>query len=254
MVDFTMILEDDLAKELCNFKNNKPCDNEIVKRILHYYKPPILLSGKYMELYYQNYDAEILSQLFGKGDYSPNSSLEELSNKTLYKVILSQNKNNFPYVNIFNDRMENNLTATFNKNEERTKAKEHFKALFCNAKTIFIYDNHLCDNQGSFKKFAEECFPKQKLSIFYPPSSCIPKKIRTNFISAIKILCAELKKICEDWNIKENLDGEINNSYNELHDRYIIVDRKIQIILTSGIDYLIDTSKDFTYIIRKLGG
>jgi len=80
------------------------------------------------------------------------------------------------------------------------------------------------------------------------------KKIRTNFISAIKILCAELKKICEDWNIKENLDGEINNSYNELHDRYIIVDRKIQIILTSGIDYLIDTSKDFTYIIRKLGG
>jgi len=176
MVDFTMILEDDLAKELCNFKNNKPCDNEIVKRILHYYKPPILLSGKYMELYYQNYDAEILSQLFGKGDYSPNSSLEELSNKTLYKVILSQNKNNFPYVNIFNDRMENNLTATFNKNEERTKAKEHFKALFCNAKTIFIYDNHLCDNQGSFKKFAEECFPKQKLSIFYPPSSCIPKK------------------------------------------------------------------------------
>lgn len=47
---------------------------------------------------------------------------------------------------------------------------------------------------------------------------------------------------------------KINKNYNELHDRYIIVDKKIQIILTSGIDYLMDTSKDFTYIIQKLGG
>ncbi|MBD5164958.1 MAG: hypothetical protein HDT10_03910 [Helicobacter sp.] len=196
----------------------------------------------------------MLSQLFGKGDYSLNDSLEELANDTVYKIILSQNKSNFPYINVFNDKIENNLTATFSKQEERTKAKEHFKALFRNAKSLFIYDKYLCDNQDSFKQFAEWCFPKQKLSIFYPPSSCIPKKIRTNFISAIKILCTELKKICEDWAIKENLDGEINNSYNELHDRYIIVDRKIQIILTSGIDYLMDTSKDFTYIIRKIKG
>lgn len=100
MVDFTMALEDDLAEELCNFKNNKPCDNEIVERILHYYKPPILLSGKYMRLYYQNYDAEILSQLFGKGNYSLDNSLEQLANKTLYKIVLSKDKNDFP-ISIF---------------------------------------------------------------------------------------------------------------------------------------------------------
>ena len=84
MVDFTMVLEDNLAKELCNFKNNKPCDNEIVKRILHYYKPPILLSGEYIKSYYQNYDETVLSQLFGRGNnLSFDEPLEQLDRKSV---------------------------------------------------------------------------------------------------------------------------------------------------------------------------
>ncbi|EJH2022155.1 hypothetical protein NCV10_001948, partial [Campylobacter jejuni] len=49
-----------------------------------------------------------------------------------------------------------------------------------------------------------------------------------------------------------NKDAEINEKYDYLHDRYIIVDKKIQIILTSGIDNLMNIKKDFTYIIREL--
>lgn len=237
-----MVLEDDLAEELCKFKNQEDYNDKIVEHILHYYKPYILLSKIYMKKYYS--DPTILKSIIGaNNNIFFDESLEQLANKTLYKIILSKNKNEFPYINIFNDKIENNLAATFSKQEERTKAKEHFKALFHNAKTLFIYDNYLCanrNNQDSFKKFAEECFPKQKLSIFYPPSLPFPQELRT-----------ELKSICKDWKITKNPNTNNNYNYNELHDRYIIIDRKIQIILTSGIDYLMDTTKDFTYIIRE---
>lgn len=238
-----MVLEDKLAEELCNFKKQENYDDKIVECILHYYKPYILLNKQYMQ---QFYGEEILSSLGAEStnEYlSSNITLEELASKTLYKIILSKDKSNFPYINIFNDKIENNLTATFNKSEGRAKAKEHFKTLFCDAKTLFVYDNYLCanrNNQDSFKKFAEECFPKQKLSICYPISLPFPQE-----------LCTALKEICKEWDIKKE---KINKKYNELHDRYIIINSKIQIILTSGIDYLMDTSKDFTYIIRIIKG
>lgn len=163
--------------------------------------------------------------------------------KPFNKVILSQKKSNFPYINIYEDKIENNLTATFLKQDEKTKVKEHFKALFNSAEALYIYDKYLNNNQDSFKKFAQECFPKRELSIFYPPSLPLTQN-----------LCTNLKSICKDWQIKQNLDNVINNDYNELHDRYIIVDKKIQIILTSGIDNLmgIEFAKDFTYIIRLI--
>lgn len=249
-MEFTMVVEDDLAEELCKFKNQKDdndkkdYDDKIVERILHYYKSPILLSKAYMEKYYDK--ATLTSILSSANNIDFSKSLEQLASETIYKVILSQEKNNFPYINIYGDKIENNLTATFLKQGEKTKAKEHFKALFANAKTLFVYDKYLNKNQDSFKKFAQECFPIGKLNIFYPSQ---------NSLHFSQELCSNLKSICEDWQIRQNSDNTINNDYNELHDRYIIVDRKIQIILTSGIDNLMGTgkfAKDFTYIIRLL--
>jgi len=37
-----------------------------------------------------------------------------------------------------------------------------------------------------------------------------------------------------------------------LHDRYLIIDGKIEIILTSGIDYLFSDDKECTMIVRKV--
>lgn len=241
-MEFTMVVEDDLAEELCKFKNQKDYDDKIVERILHYYKSPILLSEAYMKEYY---DEAILTPILSSANNIDfNKSLEQLANETIYKVILSQKKSNFPYINIYGDEIENNLTATFLKQDKKTKAKEHFKALFNSAEALYIYDKYLNKNQDSFKKFAKECFPKRRLNIFYPSE---------NSLHFSQELCSDLKSICEDWQIKQNPDNTINNDYNELHDRYIIVDRKIQIILTSGIDNLMGTgelAKDFTYIIR----
>lgn len=64
-------------------------------------------------------------------------------------------------------------------------------------------------------------------------------------------LRSDLKNFCQEWTIKENHNGEINDNFDNLHDRYIVIDNQVQIILTSGIDYLMDKQKDFTYLIRK---
>lgn len=246
-----MVIEDDLAEELCKFKNQENYDDKIVERILHYYKPPVLLSKMYMEKYY-NDEATLRSIIASSGNICFDEPLEQYADKTIYKIILSRDRNDFPYINVFGDKIENNLSATFLKQDERIKAKKHFKALFDNAKALFVYDNYLSsdfdnnkkcnkNNIDSFIKFAQECFPKRRLDIFYPSSLEFPQK-----------LCTDLKKICKDWEIKRNTDSTINNDYNGLHDRYIIIDRKIQIILTSGIHHLMDKKKDFTYIIRVI--
>jgi hypothetical protein len=55
------------------------------------------------------------------------------------------------------------------------------------------------------------------------------------------------KNICKDWIIKEDR----RNTYKNYHDRYLLIDNQIEIILTSGFDYLFDENKEFTYIVRK---
>ncbi|MCR8713005.1 hypothetical protein [Campylobacter sp. W0066.1] len=236
-----MVLEDSLAEELCNFKNKKECNIKIIERILYYYKQYVLLRKEYMRRYY---DSETLKSILGqKTSLEYSDDLECLSKNTIYKIILSEKQYNFPYVNIFEDKIENNLTASFIKNEDRKRAKEHLKALFLNANHLFVYDKFINNNQKRFIEFAKECFPRKKLNIFYPIENGMkfPKILRTN-----------LENIHKEWNIVENKDCVINRKYNCLHDRYIIVDKKIQIILTSGIDNLMKKKKDFTYIIREL--
>lgn len=236
-----MVLEDSLAEELCNFKNKKECNIKIIERILYYYKQYVLLRKEYMRRYY---DSETLKSILGqKTSLEYSDDLECLSKNTIYKIILSEKQYNFPYVNIFEDKIENNLTASFIKNEDRKRAKEHLKALFLNANHLFVYDKFINNNQKRFIEFAKECFPRKKLNIFYPIENGMkfPNNLRT-----------DLKNICKKWEIKVNQDPVIKQEYNDLHDRYIIIDRKIQIILTSGIDNLMDIEKDFTYIIREL--
>ena len=169
--------------------------------------------------------------------------MEQLAKKTIYKIILSKDKDDFPYVNIATkNKIENNLTSTFYKNESRDKAKAHLKAIFEGASNLFIYDKYCNDNSESVESFAKECFPKKELNIFYP-------SLKGSFDQD---LCGALKQICSNWKIQENKDQKINNQYKDLHDRYIIIDNQIQIIFTSGIDYLMSECKDFTYIVRTL--
>lgn len=60
---------------------------------------------------------------------------------------------------------------------------------------------------------------------------------------------------CDEVKTKFNQNG-YSETYpysieNTIHDRYIMIDDMISINLTSGLEYLFNTNKDFTYIISE---
>ena len=66
------------------------------------------------------------------------------------------------------------------------------------------------------------------------------------------IIINKNKNLSSKIKSKIAIDKAHNLNNKNTHDRYIMIDNNIEIILTSGIDYLFDTSKDFTYIIREI--
>lgn len=113
-----------------------------------------------------------------------------------------------------------------NNNESRKKAQDHLKQLIKNAKKIVIKDNY-CD----------KCLYDIK-NILDVDQNCI-----------IEIYAEEKAKN----NIKRLLPNAQYKKYDNatMHDRYIIIDDKIEIILTSGFQYLFKNNKELTYIITE---
>lgn len=239
-MNFSLAIDDILAEELCKFRVNQQCDIDMVERTLHYYKGYPIFTKGYFDKYYT--DKNIQRNLAQSNSSINWDSIETISKGTIYKVILSSQKNvNFPYISIYDDKIENNFTATFMK-DDRQKAKEHLKALLENAKCIFVYDVNLFKNNvwKSFIDFAQQCFPNKQLNIFYPQSIVAGQNIQSQ--------CSQIVQNNSQWSFSPD---RTHQNFTNLHDRYLIIDNKIEIILTSGIDNLIDDSKDFTYIVRR---
>ena len=265
---FSLVIDSDLGDELCKFKNGKSCNTRIIEKLLHYYKNhPIFTKSDFMKRYYYDFPTilnAILSNLTTRFDID-NANSADIAKHTLYKVILTndRNKQDFPYIYIGGDKIENNFTATFHKGP-RDKAKEHLKALLENADTIFIYDKFITnktnniDNWQSFIDFVKACFPNKDLNIYYSQDNVtsnhttrqqnsIPPSIESNNYNYIQDIIDIGTTKNKRWTFTKFSQ---NNSFNELHDRYLIVDNKIEIILTSGIYHLMHDNKDFTYIVR----
>ena len=228
---YAIVLSDDLLKEYYQFKHNGSYDNESIQNLFNYYKSPHITNvAQLQRIGIAN--SALFSQLLQSN--LTHQTLLGLCDKTIFKVILNQESSYYPYVNIFGDVIENNYTSTY-KNTSRIKAQEHIKSLLKDATNIFIYDKHFENNWNQTKKFFEELVPKKRLTLFYKEYHLQNKK-------------SEIKKICEEWTIRED---RFHHQHKNLHDRYLIIDNKIEIILTSGFDYLFDESKDFTYIVRE---
>ena len=68
------------------------------------------------------------------------------------------------------------------------------------------------------------------------------------FKGRLQSQCSQIVQNNSQWSFSPD---RIHQNFKNLHDRYLIIDNKIEIILTSGIDNLIDDSKDFTYIVMR---
>ena len=228
-MEYTIVLSDELLKAYYDFKNAKDVDQNIITNLFKYYSRHLTNIAQLKRIAIK-VDDSFRKNLLRKG-YT-NQTLEELCEKTTYKLILNTEKNDYPYTNINADKIERNFTATYNKNESRDKTIRHIKALCRNAQYIFIYDKYM--NDKVIQKISN-ILPQKKLNIIY----------KNGQLSQTQI--SRLKKEGKNWKIQP----DNKNTYNDYHDRYLLIDNNIEIILTSGFDYLFDENKDFTYIVRN---
>lgn len=226
----TIVLEDGLYGEFHAFKHGEPHDSRLLEKLLHLYKPPHITNVDQLNRL-QIDDAPLKSQLARSGLIS--QSIEELAQKTIYKIVLSNGNSIFPHVNIYDDPLQNNYTMTCKPNEPRTKALAHLEALLQDAQNVLICDSFLEDRWKTAKRIFE-IFPKRGLNISFAHD--LDQRRKT-----------ELKRYCSNWQLKRNN----LKVYRNHHDRYLLIDSELEVVITSGIDYLYDLNKECTLIFRK---
>ena len=236
-MDAQIVLEDNLLKAFYQFKHGEASDVKLVAQLLTYYKPHLTCVAQLKRIGIS--EATLLQQLAASGWVG--QTVEELAQRTSLKLILSSNQSDFPYVNVTgSDVIEPNYTGTF-KNVPRQKAIAHIKALCQAAKSIYIYDPYL-------KNYQERATQMIMDGVF----SLLPMSIFTVFCdegSFVQSTKSEWKRRNCQLTFK-NTDS--SSSYRGMHDRYLIIDRKVEVIMSSGFDYLFDTNRDFTYVVRLL--
>lgn len=233
---YQVVLDDELFKDYHKFKKGEKLEKDEVERIkclLHYFKGELITNIAQYERTGLPLDISLKKKLAQNG-LKKQSNEELAQSHTTYKVILNCERSDFPYVNVTSseEKIENNLSSFYDIAEKRDKAIKHLKSLCTGAKKIVVYDKYFADqgkealNIGTLIKI----LPQKKLSILL--SAITPNGIRI------------LKDTCEDW------EPQLDASLKGRHDRYIIVDEKLEIILSSGFDHLGTDHGDFMYVVR----
>lgn len=232
-MNYSLVLSDSLYKEFHAFKHGRPHDAMLVEKMLHLYKPPLLTNFSQLKRLGID-DKPLINGLVSAGFI--NQDLDELSKHTLYKLILSHDCCDFPYVDINGDPIRSNYTLTCELGEKRSKIHAWLKALLAKASWVVLHDPYIIENWSTTKRFFENFFPFKPLTIHC--TSSIPKE-------KIK----EIKGVCEHWKLPRN--EAVVRDFRKKHDRYLIIDNQVQVIMTSGIDYLFDEDKECTVIVRR---
>ena len=249
-----MVLSDELYQLLLDFHHNtnKKTDNDKVEALLSYIRNPILTNiAQLNRLNIQ--DKSYRSHLLQKYPQLQNLDLEELSQNTLYKIILTTDtQKQFPYVNVLenNEFVQNSFSMTVNIGQNRTRIKEYLKQQLKNAKELYIYDCYFAKNWDLTK----ELFSYLNSSNVYIhlPKNIFDKKVKSNTPNQNgKKLNLVIKTLCTNFQVVK----EQSHQYfaNKKHDRFIIIDDEIELIFTSGIDNFFNPNiNECTLIIRRL--
>ncbi|QVL50184.1 MAG: hypothetical protein KFB96_06920 [Thiocapsa sp.] len=225
-----VVLEDELLRQWHAFKHTQTHDTQLIERLLQFYKPPhITCVAQLKRLQIQ--DEVLMASL--AASQLVNQTLEELASLTDFKLVLSEQTTTYPYVCIHGDSIGSSYTLTCQPNTGRDKAHALLRALMSKAKTILIHDRFLEQQWTGAKQFFD-LLPKRRLTLLfgYP----LPQRKVT-----------ELKRHCTDWLVKDDRRGH----YRQHHDRYLLIDQAMEVVVTSGLDYLFDQSKECTLIVRE---
>lgn len=233
MESYQIVLEDDLLQEYYQFKSGDLGNIFRVTRLLNFYKSHLTNVAQLARI---NRGDDALRQQLAQAGYI-SQTVEDLANFTKLKLILSASNSSYPYVNVMGeDELDMNFTGTFKKTS-RKKAVDHIKNLCLQANSILIYDKYLCDKKEDILRKIFDLFPMKKFSLIYHDGQLKQDTI------------AKWKSINKLVTIKKDTRG----NYRGFHDRYLVIDDKLEIVLSSGFDNLLSDDNDFTYVLRVLG-
>ncbi|MBQ9219050.1 MAG: hypothetical protein IJ160_12895 [Muribaculaceae bacterium] len=231
-------MDDNLFVDYHRFRQGEKLDKqqrERIRALLHYFKGDCVSNIAQYERTGLPLDVSLKKQLAQSG--LKKQTLEELAQAhTLYRIVLCCDRSDFPYVNVMStdEKIESTIAAFYDYAERRDKCIKHLKALCAGAREITIYDKYLCQKEQRNLNLLKQILPNKRLIIsFYELSDrgLIDLKSHNNL-----------------WK------PEVGNHLKRVnrHDRYIVVDNQIEIILSSGLDHLSDDSSDFMYAVRVI--
>lgn len=241
MVGQDLVLSDRLLELYFKIQVNKVIFNDdlkTLKKFLKYNRPFItnksqldrlladkkVLQSQFDRLYPQVSKLQSLNSL----------SLEDLSKHTNLGVILTddQDETTLPYFNINKqDQLDIQYTLSLKAQDNRSYLKNYLKHVFLNANEVAFYDKYI-EDKSELDEFLE-LFPKEKrLKVLYPDDFKEQTRVK-------------IQKISNQWSVVKN---KVHS--NKLHDRYIRIDSKIEIMLSSGIEFIFNVNKDLTCVFR----
>lgn len=235
-----VVLDDSLFKFYHDFRSTgmvAAADQYKLERLLRYAHVGILCNLRQYEACGINIEANLKSQLAHKGEKS--QTVEELAqtHKDSYRIILTVDKPDvhkpFPYINIFDEKvdLESCYAGSYDIAQTRDFAIAHIAGLCQKAETLIIYDKYISEKPGNIG-LLKKILPHRRLTVRH-------RHLKKNFIT-------ELQAEHATWTFQED------KSLEDRHDRYLVIDNRLEIILTSGFDNLAHTHGDFTYIIRAV--
>lgn len=251
-----MVLSDELFQLLSDFHHNinKKSNNDKLEALFSYLRNPILTNITQLRNLRIS-DKSYWVSLCRKYPHLQALSLEDLSQYTLYKIILTTDCNKqLPYYNILDKKglIHNTFSMSLNIGQNRFLFKEYLKQQLKKAKELYIFDPY----------FAQRWDITKELFTFINLSYNISIHLHQNlFYDCVKDYNApnqngkELNIIIKTLYPNCQVIKETSHPYfaNKKHDRFIIINNEIELIFSSGIDNFLNPKKnECTLIIRKL--
>ncbi len=229
-----VVLSDRLFAEYQKYKRGDRFDKQLVSRMFRFFmsEAPVTNIAQYERT---GFALEIGTKKALANNGLKQQSLVDLAqDNSLYKVILCDDSSDFPYINVTDpsEKFEVNMSISYEDAEPRIKAIEHLKSLCAKAKRITVYDKFFTASYQDNVSLLSQVLPRHPLVIVI---AC----------DVTDSEMADIQGIHGEWVVQKS-------SHRAFHDRYLLIDSSLEIVLSSGFDHLSRPRGDLLYLVRSI--
>lgn len=175
-------------------------------------------------------------------------SLEALAANTMFKVILTEDKNaELPYVYYDSSFMANQLTMSLSASQSRDSLIKYLQTLCATATKVTLCDNYLAQNWHNTQSLFNRVLPRHSLDIEFVET---PEELNA-IKNSTKITSEFAQSIFAEWRVTQS------SRYANSHDRYLLIESPqgtVEVMLSSGFDHIWKSNpKEITCVFRERG-